>query len=397
MYKKHKKDGENTLYSMLNDISTDFSDYPETPLTRDEHWKYRENLLESLGKASSKKKQRIRRLAAAGCAACIAIISILLCLQPEDDNLRASGETNHYSLSSMLGVSSQVEDYALHIDENQTLENASVTLNSVAVSGSQLSVYSTYYYEETQEIPRLSNGGWQRDLDDSFAATSACLFKPVFPKNTDGPCTANFNYVDSKEVPYIQRLFLNGKEILCTAESELYASANGVLQDTASYFFDTKTVDFPARTVLEIWKEPQDKAPEAVFEFTLTKKNLVPDKIDVELNQSVLLPDGRIIHFKRFVYNSLTLQVEAEFDGTKNDNKKYGPVYLNCYDKTGILQILRERELEGKRLIFSMNHINVLYSKIESMDVLEFEIILYDGIGSRICLDEALTIPLSNT
>ena len=106
MYKKHKKDGENTLYSMLNDIKTDFSDYPETPLTRDEHWKYRENLLESLGKASSKKKQRIRRLAAAGCAACIAIISILLCLQPEDDILRGSGDTNVFSLCSLLGVSS---------------------------------------------------------------------------------------------------------------------------------------------------------------------------------------------------------------------------------------------------------------------------------------------------
>lgn len=399
MYNNSKKDDENILYNMLNDISTDFSEYPDTTLTRDELWKYRENLLDSLSKASAKKKRRILRYATAGCAACAALVFILLCQQPKDDNLRASGQTNHYSISSMLGVNSHVEDYALHIDENHSLKNGSVTLNSVALNSRQLSVYSTYYYEETAEIPRLSEGGWGRNYDDTFADSYACLFKPVFDKTTADSYSVSYEYTDSKEIPRIQRLFLNGQEILCETKSDLYASANGVLQDTASYFFDMKTVDFPARAVLEIWKDPHDTAPETVFEFTLTEKNLLPDKLEVKLNQTVALPDGRSLHFKKFIYNPLGLWIEADYDGTKNSEKKYGSVYLNCYDKSGILQSLYERELKGKKLIFSALHLNTLYSKMDSVDTLEFEIMLYDyssGSGKRIICDETLKIPVSD-
>lgn len=396
MHRKSKKE-ENKLFDILNDVSTDFSDYPGTTLTKDELWKYRENLRDSLADASAKKTWRNFRLTAAGAAACAVLVFIFVCLQPEDDNLRASGHTNYYSLSSMLGVNSRLEDYTLHIDENRSLKDGSVTLNSVVLDGIHLSVSSTYYYEKTKELPRLTNGGWGRDYDDVFADTGAVLFKPV-PRNSKSG-SYNPEYTESKETPYIQRLYIEGEEILCETESDLYASANGVLQDTASYYLDTGKISLPANAVLEIWKNPEDKCPETVFEFTLTEKNLVPDTTNVKLDQKVTLPDGRTLHFKKFVYNIHGLYIEAEYSGTVLYPEKKRPVYLECYDKTGIIQILWERELKGNTLVFTPYTINQLYSKIDSMDLLEFQIVTYvseetDSSGKRLRLDETVKVPL---
>lgn len=397
MHKKSKKEDENKLFDMLNDVSTDFSDYPETELTRDELWKYRENLRDLLDGTSSGKSRRIYRFAAAGAAACAALVFVFACLQPESDNFQASGHTNYYSLSSMLGANSDLEDYTLHIDENRSLKRGSVTLNSAVLDGTRLSVSSTYYYEKIQELPRLTNGGWDRNYDDTFDGTDAVLFKPE-PRSSESG-SYNPEYTESKERPYIQRLYIDGEEILCETESDLYASANGVLQDTASYYFDTKKIRFPAHATLEIWKTPEDKNPETVFEFTLTEKNLVPDTISVKLDQNVTLPDGRTLHFKKFVHNTLGLYIEAEYSGKSLSPEKSRPLYLECYDKTGIIQTLRERNLEGNTLIFSPDHINTLYSKINSMDLLEFQIIAYvpgdtSNTSKRLRLEETVKVPL---
>lgn len=396
MRKKSKIEDENKLFDMLNDVSTDFSDYPETELTRDELWKYRENLRDLLGGTSSGKTRRIYRFTAAA-AAFAALVFVFACLQPESNNFQASGHTNYFSLSSMLGVSSDLEDYALHIDENRPLKHGSVTLNSAVLDSARLSVSSTYYYEESHELPRLTNGGWDRNYDDTFDGTDAALFKPE-PWNSESG-SYNPEYTESKERPYIQRLYIDGEEILCETESDLYASANGVLQDTASYYFDTKKISLPAHAALEIWKTPEDKCPETVFEFILTEKNLVPDTISVELDQNVTLPDGRTLRFKKFVHNLLGFYIEAEYRGKVLYPEKKRPLYLECYDKTGIIQTLRERELKGNTLIFSPDHIYTLYSKINSMDLLEFQIIAYvpgdtSNTIRRVRLEETVKVPL---
>ena len=147
MYEKRKNEDENKLFDILNDVSTDFCSYPEAELTRDELWNYRENLRDSLGSTSAKKTRKAFRFAAAGAAAFAALALVFVCLQPKDDDLRASGHTNYYSLSSMLGVNGGLEDYTLHIDENHPLKGGSVTLNSAVLDGIGLSVSSTYYYE----------------------------------------------------------------------------------------------------------------------------------------------------------------------------------------------------------------------------------------------------------
>lgn len=397
MYEKRKNEDENKLFDILNDVSTDFCSYPETELTRDELWNYRENLRDSLGSTSAKKTRKAFRFAAAGAAAFAALALVFVCLQPKDDDLRASGHTNYYSLSSMLGVNGGLEDYTLHIDENHPLKGGSVTLNSAVLDGICLSVSSTYYYEEMQELPRLTNGGWGRDYGSAFDRTDAFLFKPEPQSHESG--SFNPTYIESKEKPYIQRLYIDGKEILCETESDLYASANGVLQDTASYYFDTKTISLPAHATLEIWKSPEDKSPETVFEFTLTEKNLVTDTTSVRLDQKATLPDGRTVHFKKFVHNIRGLYIEAEYSEDVISPEKKRPIYLECYDKSGIIQTLRERELEGNILVFTPDHINTLYSKIDSMDFLEFQIIAYvsdekGNSGKRLRLDETVRVPL---
>ena len=208
MCEKRKKEDENKLFDMLNDVSTDFCSYPETELTRDELWKYRENLRDSLGSTAAKKTRKVFRFAAAGAAAFAALALVFVCLQPKDDNFRASGHTNYYSLSSMLGVSGSLEDYTLHIDENHPLKGGSVTLNSAVLDGIRLSVSSTYYYEEIQELPRLTSGGWGRDYGSAFDRTDAFLFKPE-PQSRES-VSFNPTYTVSKEKPYIQRLYVDG-------------------------------------------------------------------------------------------------------------------------------------------------------------------------------------------
>ena len=159
-----KKDDQNYIFSLLNDIPEKLSDYQTTPLTNEEMFKYRESLRQNIKKTKSSRKKRtvLWRYISMGAAACLLITLTLFDLQPRSEQIRASSGTNHYSLSSMLGVSSELEDYAQHINENHSISGGSVTLNSAALDSGRFSIYSTYYYDEMQEIPRLTNGGWGR-------------------------------------------------------------------------------------------------------------------------------------------------------------------------------------------------------------------------------------------
>ena len=105
------------------------------------------------------------------------------------------------------------------------------------------------------------------------------------------------------------------------------------------------------------------------------------------------------MHFKKFVHNIRGLYIEAEYGEDVISPEKKRPIYLECYDKSGIIQTLRERELEGNILVFTPDHINTLYSKIDSMDFLEFQIIAYvsdekGNSGKRLRLDETVRVPL---
>lgn len=394
-----KKDDQNYIFSLLNDIPENLSDYQTTSLTNEELFKYRENLRQNIKKSKTTLKHKAApwRYISIGAAACILVILILFDLRPRSEQIRASSGTNYYSLSSMLGVSSELENYAQHINENHSISSGSVTLNSAALDSGQLCIHSTYYYDEIQEIPRLSNGGWERAYGSTFSDTEALLFKPEYRKSSSSP--NNAEYVVSKQVPYIQRLFINGKEMTCETESNLYASANGVLQDTATYFFSAKDIEIPARVTVEIWKDSSQKAPETTFDFMLKKENIVPDIKNIELHHTAVLPDGRTLTFKRFVYNTLGIWVEAEYEGTASGRGKYGSAYLQNTDANDNFQILREHKLDNNRLLFSPDYITSLYSQIDAMELLEFSITMYhyednSDTTRRIVLDEPLKIPL---
>ncbi|MCI8579645.1 MAG: hypothetical protein HFH04_02675 [Dorea sp.] len=394
-----KKDDQNYIFSLLNDIPEKLSDYQTTPLTNEEMFKYRESLRQNIKKTKSSRKKGtvLWRYISMGAAACLLITLTLFDLQPRSEQIRASSGTNHYSLSSMLGVSSELEDYAQHINENHSISGGSVTLNSAALDSGRFSIYSTYYYDEMQEIPRLTNGGWGRAYGSTFSDTEAILYKPEYRNSSSSP--NNAEYVVSRQIPYIQRLFVNGEEMICETESDLYASANGVLQDTAAYFFSAKDIEFPARITVEIWKDPSQKAPETTFDFILKKENIVPDKKNIELHHTAVLPDGRTLTFKRFVYNTLGIWVEAEYEGTASDGEKYGSSYLQNTDENDNFQILREHKLNNNRLLFSPDYITSLYSQIDAMELLEYSITMYhyddsSDTARRIVLDEPLKIPL---
>lgn len=396
----NKNNDRDYIYTLLNDIPENISDYPNTELTQEEFFKYRKNLRQNIQKRKKSRKIPILRYISIGAAACVilTLIVFLFDLKSHQERIRASSGTNYYSLSSMLGVSSELEDYALHIDENHSISKGSISLNSAALDAGQISIYSTYYFNETQDVPRLSNGGWWRNYGNTFSDTQAVLFRPDLQKAHSNPYNAN--YTESNQIPYIQRLFINGKEVVCEAESSLYASANGVLQDTATYFLSTENISFPAHVTMEIWESAADKEPETMFEFVLTKDNIVPDKKNINLQHTAVLPDGRTVTFKRFVYNALGMRIEAEYKGTASDRDRYGPVYLMHTDLNGSSPSLIERSLSKNRLFFYPNYIFSLYSQIDTMSLLEFSIIMYhyeDGAESlkRITLEEPLKIPLN--
>lgn len=394
-----KKDNQDYIFTLLNDIPEKLSVYPETDLTKEELFRCRESLRQKMKKTKTAPKAIPSpwRYIAAGAAAAVLVTLLLFDLHPHGERSRASSGTNYYSLSSMLGVSSRLEDYVCHIDENHPIRDGSVTLNSAVLDYGQLKIHSTYYYNDIQKVPRLSNGGWGRDYDSTFSDTDAILFKPEYRKGATSP--NNANYVDSGQIPYIQRLFINGEEIQCETQSDLYASANGVVQDTATYFFSAKDLEFPAHVTVEIWKDAGRKAPDTAYDFVLKKDNIVPDRKNAALHHKATLPDGRIVTFKRFVYNEMGMWIEAEYEDAPSGEDDYIRAYLSYTDADGSFQFLREHQLDDHRLIFSPDDITSLYSRIDTKEALNFSIVIYrrqeDADGARrIVLEEPLTVPL---
>ena len=53
-----KKDDQNYIFSLLNDIPEKLSDYQTTPLTNEEMFKYRESLRQNIKKTKSSRKKR---------------------------------------------------------------------------------------------------------------------------------------------------------------------------------------------------------------------------------------------------------------------------------------------------------------------------------------------------
>lgn len=382
------------IYMLLNEVSTDTSGYEEVELTEEELSKYKANIRKKVKRKKINKTLRI----SVSVAACIVLVLIITFFQSADERLGASRGTNHNTLRSMLGLNNTLEDYTIEIDESKRIEVGNVTLNSVAFDDGQLVIYSTYYYDEADEVPRLSEGKWERDYGLSEGEWLSYIITPEFDSQQDSANSiANFNGEISEKELYIQRIYINGKEMNDCVNGKLYANEDGVLQSTARYTINMNTIEFPAQVKLEICKNDSAIEEEVTFTFELKENQMIPNEKDINLNQNVTLPDGNEVKFTRFVQSTLGIRIYAEYV-----NPIEHPIYLDSLDEHqyyAYLASLSCQVIDEKRLVFYPEQGDNLQYVLPDLEQLYFKMsgFVYDSEKDGIkqfVLDEIITIPL---
>lgn len=376
------------IYMMLNDISTDTSGYPDTQLTEEELQKYRKNIKKRLGK-----RRRKVICACASLAACFTVVAVLIYFRPMEGKMRASTVKSTYTMSSMLGVPYGLEDKTIKIGETRLLDGASVVLNSVAADEGQIVVYSTYAYDDVEDVPRISNGIWGREYYTPFERTESILMRPKDAGEGEVPDYTEWECMDS--YPFIQKMYINGVEQKCRVNADIKATEDGVVQDLARYYLDTEEFEYPAQVKIEIYRDVDEKEPEAVFEFTLDKEMLIQNEKEITLDQTVELPDGQKMVFDKFVHNMLGTRFYAHYSVGRTEVDCPIPFTLESHEYQGVTEWFTEELVSDTESVFESTD-NNMYEMIPDISNWDFDIWVrfYEGghVNERL-LQNAVRVP----
>ncbi len=377
------------IYMLLNEISTDTSRYSDTEFSEADLQKYRTQIRKRF-----RKKRKRAAYAVLAFAACLVLAVGIMVSRPAKQRMSASMRTGIYTMCSMLGVSGDLEDYALHIDKSREIAAGAVTLNSVAMDDGQIMIYSTYVYDRSDLAPRLSTGSWGRAYDDSFEETVSWLSVPEKRPKKMNPFY--LEYVDAQVQPYVQKLYLDGEELICDVTAEIYASEDGILQETVQYNFDTTKLEFPVQAKLEIYSAENTADPEAAFEFILEKDMVVPNIKDVSMEEAIELLDGKQLVITRFVYNAMGMRFYARYpEGVPTERVRH---CLESIEQEYGFEIFHETMISDTESVFTTTS-GTMYSAVRGMEQWEFKFVTWlpfaeDGQRQKVMSDRIITVPL---
>lgn len=295
------------IYSMLNSVSTDTSVYAEEKLSEAELQVFKGNLQKRLLKG----RRRKIAYAIVVSAACVAVAAIVYLL-PRVEQMQASEKKTGPVSDSRAGAAANIEQEKVQIQKHQKFDGGSVTLQSLAVGEGQLTVDTVYYFENDDTIPQSTEGTWWRDYDSSFEETCNIMNVPVRSTDFTG-------YEELDEEPYIQRIYMNGEEVRCLTDAYVFAKNKGILQDTANYYFPVEQLDYPVQMRLEIWKDPAQEEPAAVFETEIKEEDLLENEMEVDLSQTMETKSGSVWKFERFIYNAQGVKIYAREENAESD------------------------------------------------------------------------------
>lgn len=393
------------IYMLLNDVSTDTSGYPDTELDEAQMRKYRANLKKRIGK-----KRRNGVCAALAGAACVILAAGLVLSRPVKERMRASADKGKFSISSLVGVGAGLEQLSLHVDQTRRLSEGYVTLNTVAIDEGEILIYSTYVLDDAESAPRLSNGRWGRDYDSPFRSVLGYLCVPILRPTDMNPYYLDWEYED--EPIYVQKMFVNGKEVVCDITADMFADEKGVIQEAVQYNFHTDTLEYPAQVRLELYRYSDDlftndaeKAaalpeigPEATFEFTLSQDMIIEYEKDVALSETVTLPDGQKLELTRFVYSAAGMRfygkIEPEFD-----RSEYPIITIQSVEQMGVTGWFDMVPISDTEVIFTPGRSNSIYSLLPEFEEWEIEVAVYQKNKEtdeyeRKALNQKIQIPL---
>lgn len=375
------------IFTLLNMVSTDVSAYEKKEVTEEELDRYKRSIKRRIGK---KRSQRTCTILAV--AACLLLVLTVAYFRPMQEKMRASSEKVTYSLSSMLGVPSGLEDHVLHVGESKRLGNATVRLNTVAADRGQLVVYTTVVYDDALTVPKYSYGQWERKYDEVFEETKGMVLLAEAQNKDDQ--SFEIQYTGREIKPFIQKIYLNEKELKCTVVSDLKANQGGVLQDVAHYNLAMEELMFPLRVRIEILEDVKQKVPEATFEVTLTEENVIADIKTVPLEQNVVLPNDDAITFSEFQYTPLGMRIYANHKtGRKEETIQ---TTLRAQDYKGREQNFREIPLSENESVFAAED-NSMFLMVPNMEEWECDISVWqeeEGKAKRYEMKDVLNIPL---
>lgn len=381
---------EKDIYTLLNEVSTDTSSYPEEELTEAQLQKFRTNIKKKVGK---KRHGVVYSVLAA--AACAAFVAAVMYLKPIEERMRASGVTGTNTLSAMLGVNQKLEEYVLYPDETKRIKDGAVTLNAVAVDEGRLVVYTTQIFEGEEKVPQYSEGSWGRNYNSLFETTDC--YTSVIKEQED---SYRYDWEVVEGGALVQKLFVNGEEFICDVTADYRAIEDGVIQDIAKYHFPANSLEFPAEIRIELYKDAENAEPETFFEFELTEEMVIPNIKEVDVNKTLRLPDGKEVKVTRFVYNALGMWIYVEYDQDRA-NWMYKEIFLDGKKKEGYASAyFREIPISQTESVMIARETGS-YNTIPLIDSLEFKVSVWywrekEEKSEWITLEEELVIPLKS-
>lgn len=124
------------IYDLLNNIETDFADYPQdTPISESAIHKLKKNIHTKI-----KSRHYLRPVAA---AACLCLVLGAVCAGPLKVQVNAAAKLLSYKISHALGIHKDLTPYENVVNQSVTDQNITVTLNEVILDKDSITISTT--------------------------------------------------------------------------------------------------------------------------------------------------------------------------------------------------------------------------------------------------------------
>lgn len=268
------------LYSFLNDVKTDLTQYEREGLTSLEIEKFKKTVI------NKPKNKRGRRTMTT--AACAAIAVLLIGNTAFADEIHTAAKSIEWQIGNLLGIEKDLQDYVTVLNTSRTDKGYTITLNEVILNEKELIVSSMIKSE--------------KPINDDYFMTSAEIY--VNGKNVSLSAGGASKMLDDYTEEEIMTYSLDGVDTDQTLDFEIEYNQIGIDENEVKGNWD--------------------------FKFAANGKALAIDTKHIPLDVRYELPDGAIIKLTEYTSNDLgekiyfEVPVESEEDGGNYDMELEG-------------------------------------------------------------------------
>lgn len=276
------------IYEMLNNVNIDLDELKNEEFTDFDKSKVNKNFRKSLNKYGSYKKYIS--------IASLLIISLCILNKNFVSYAKEVIEDIGYSISEVLGLQSNLEDYTTIINKSVSKNNMDVTINEVILNNDEI-VFS-YTVESDKKLDEIGY--------ENFSISSLSINN----KDLGAAGSGNPEYIDEHTVKNVMRFTLFGID-----EDEL----NGEVKIKIKF---------------NLFENGKIKGQPWVFKFKADGKQLALDTYEIKMNKTIELESGARLVLEKYTKNDMGEKIYARIDNY--DDSKYYDIKIKGIDKNGL-------------------------------------------------------------